>query len=44
MRIDRCVPFLIHFADPFGEQAVKGHGDHHAGHADVAVMHDLDAS
>ncbi len=41
MRVDRRVAFLIHLADPFGKQAVKGHGNHHAGHADVAVMDDL---
>ena len=41
MGIDRGMVALVDFAEPFGQDAVERHGDQDAGHADVAVVHDL---
>ena len=41
--VDGRVVLLVHLAEPFGQQAVQRHGNHDAGHADVAVADDLEA-
>ncbi len=41
MGVDRGVVALVDLAEPFGQDTVERHGDQDAGHADIAVVHDL---
>ena len=42
MRVDRSMQPVRYPAHPFRQQPIERHGHHHAGHADIAVVDDLE--